>query len=163
MCINCHDAAAAGAPALVANGLASDQPRAARPGEFHPANYMARHSAEAYGRRLECSNCHDSRVFCADCHASTGMSAARVRGRLGPGFHDAEPLWLLRHGQAARQGLESCASCHRQNECMQCHSVFGAFKVNPHGPGFDAARAQKRNAAICVACHLGNPLNGGVP
>jgi hypothetical protein len=163
MCVDCHDAAASGAPALVASGLASDTMRSALPGGFHPPNYLARHSAEAYGRRLECSNCHDSRVFCADCHESSGMSSASVRGRLGPGFHDAEPLWLLRHGQAARQGLESCASCHKQNECMQCHSVFGAFKVSPHGPDFDPARAQQRNAAICLVCHLSDPLNGGTP
>jgi hypothetical protein len=171
MCVDCHDAAASGAPALVTRGLATDTVplrkavvgalRSATPGGFHPPNYAGRHSADAYGRRLECSNCHDSQVFCADCHASAGMSPSRVRGRLGPGFHDAEPLWLLRHGQPARQSLESCASCHKQNECMQCHSVFGAFKVNPHGPDFDPARAQKRNAAICAACHLGNPLNGG--
>lgn len=80
-------------------------------------------------------------------------------GRLGQGFHDAEPLWLLRHPQAARQGLESCTSCHTQQDCMQCHSTVGSFQVNPHGRDFDARRAQKRNAAICLACHLGNPLN----
>lgn len=130
------------------------------PGAFHPANFLARHSAEAYGRRLECSNCHDRRLFCADCHESVGMDAAASPGRLGPGFHDAEPLWLLRHGQAARQGLESCASCHAQNQCMQCHSVLGAFKVSPHGSGFDARRAQQRNAAICLVCHITDPLNG---
>lgn len=163
MCVDCHDAAATGAPALVARGLATDTQSIASAGSFHPPNYVGRHSAEAYARRLECSNCHDSRVFCADCHASAGMSSARVSGRLGPGFHDAEPLWLLRHGQAARQALESCSSCHKQSECMQCHSVFGAFKINPHGPAFDAGRAQKRNAAICLACHLGNPLEGGTP
>jgi hypothetical protein len=88
------------------------------------------------------------------------MSPARTGGRLGRGFHDAEPLWLLRHGQAARQGLESCASCHEQSQCMQCHSALGAFKVSPHGPDFDPRRAQKRNAAICLVCHLTDPLTG---
>lgn len=163
MCVDCHDAAAAGAPALVANGLASDTMRTARDGGFHPPNYMARHSAEAYGRRLECSNCHDNRAFCADCHESAGMSPRRTTGRLGPGFHDAEPLWLLRHGQAARQSLESCTSCHTQSQCMQCHSTLGAFKVSPHGPDFDPRRAQQRNAAICLVCHVTDPLNGGTP
>lgn len=163
MCVDCHDAAAAGAPALVLTGLATDTTRAARAGGFHPPNYMARHSAEAYGRRLECSSCHDSRAFCADCHESAGMSPRRTSGRLGPGFHDAEPLWLLRHGQAARQALESCTSCHTQSQCMQCHSTLGAFKINPHGPDFDARRAQRRNAAVCLVCHVTDPLNGGTP
>jgi hypothetical protein len=43
---------------------------------------------------------------------------------------------------------------------MQCHSVLGAFKVSPHGRDFDARRAQKRNAAICLACHVTDPLKG---
>jgi predicted CXXCH cytochrome family protein len=186
MCADCHAAAATDAAPASAPGAArgeggrtapltvtaGDTDRTAAPsrmheprrpempGSFHPANFMARHSAEAYGRRLECSSCHDSRLFCADCHASAGMSPGTAPGRLGPGFHDAEPLWLLRHGQAARQGLESCTSCHAQNECMQCHSVLGAFKVSPHGPNFDARRAQKRNAAVCLICHITDPLNG---
>jgi hypothetical protein len=160
MCTDCHGSAAAEAGETATAAHPSTARPGAAPGAFHPLNYMARHSAEAYGRRLECSNCHDSRVFCADCHASAGMSPGRTGGRLGTGFHDAEPLWLLRHGQAARQGLESCASCHEQNQCMQCHSTLGAFKVSPHGPDFDARRAQKRNAAICLACHITDPLTG---
>lgn len=152
--------AASAAAAQQDTGTARERRRTGVPGAFHPANFMARHSAEAYGRRLECSNCHDQRLFCADCHRSAGMSPGTAPGRLGPGFHDAEPLWLLRHGQAARQGLESCASCHAQNECMQCHSVLGAFKVSPHGPNFDARRAQQRNAAVCLVCHVTDPLSG---
>jgi hypothetical protein len=130
--------------------------RVSRPeAAYHPPDFALRHSSLAYGRRMECSNCHEPRAFCADCHRQVGMQAT---GRLGPGFHDAEPLWLLRHGQAARQGLESCASCHRQNDCRQCHSQVGAFRVNPHGPDFDARRAQKRNAAACFLCHPSNPV-----
>ncbi|HSR43481.1 MAG TPA: cytochrome c3 family protein, partial [Longimicrobiales bacterium] len=76
---------------------------------------------------------------------------------------DAEPLWLLRHGQAARQSLESCASCHTQRQCLQCHSTFGAFQVNPHGADFDARRAWERNPGVCLACHLESPFGGGQP
>lgn len=122
---------------------------------FHPQNFAFDHASAAYGRRLECSSCHSTERFCRDCHSEAGM---RASGRLTAGFHDAEPLWLLRHGQAARQGLESCTSCHTQRDCMQCHSELGAFKVSPHGPGFDARRAQKKNARVCFACHLDNPL-----
>ncbi|HUG40521.1 MAG TPA: hypothetical protein VMM12_08555 [Longimicrobiales bacterium] len=144
MCSDCHQAAAV----TVAMPTALAGPR------FHPDNYMARHSAEAYGRRLECASCHDVAAFCRDCHAQTGFQAS---GRLGPGFHDAEPIWLLRHGQAARQGLESCATCHQQRDCLQCHSTIGAFQVNPHGKSFDPARARARNPGICFACHVGDP------
>jgi len=137
-CADCHDASS-------------------RPG-YHPADFMLRHSAAAYGGRLECANCHDTRVFCQECHRQSGFQS---QGSLGPGFHSAEPFWLLRHGGAARRGLESCTTCHAQRDCLQCHSTLGAFRVSPHGSGFDARRAQERNAAICRACHVGDPLAGG--
>jgi hypothetical protein len=124
---------------------------------YHPRNFQAQHAAAAYGRRMECSTCHEVRTFCRACHIQLGMEA---EGRLGPGFHDAEPLWLLRHARAARQGLESCTSCHTQRDCMQCHSTIGAFQISPHGPNFDARRAYNRNPVICFACHVTNPLNG---
>lgn len=137
-CADCHDASS-------------------RP-VFHPADFMLRHSSAAYGGRLECANCHDTRVFCTECHQQSGFE---TQGSLGPGFHTAEPFWLLRHGGAARRGLESCTTCHKQRDCLQCHSTLGAFRVSPHGSDFDARRAQERNAAICRACHVRDPLGGG--
>lgn len=139
-CVECHDA-----------------PQ--EPG-FHPVDYVASHQADAWNQTAECADCHDTAAFCRSCHVSAGFES---QGRLGPGYHDAEPLWLLRHGQAARQSLESCASCHTQRQCLQCHSTLGAFRVSPHRPGFDARRAWERNPGICLACHLENPLGGGSP
>jgi hypothetical protein len=136
-------------------GVRQPPRRPARAAEFHPTNYIARHAAESYSRRLECSGCHNTRVFCRDCHDQLGFGAV---GRLGPAFHDAQPLWLLRHGQAARQTLESCTTCHAQQDCMQCHSQLGAFQVSPHGRGFDAERARRRNPQVCGACHVGDPM-----
>jgi predicted CXXCH cytochrome family protein len=144
-CTDCHEA----------SSVRVQLPQRLAGPRFHPVNYQARHSAEAYNRRLECSSCHNVSAFCRDCHASSGFQAV---GRLDAGFHDAEPLWLLRHGQPARHALESCAACHTQTDCIQCHSVLGAFRVNPHGRGFDAQRAWNRNPAICFACHIDNPI-----
>jgi hypothetical protein len=130
-----------------------DSPREA---VFHPADFMASHSNAAYTGRMECSNCHNAAVFCRNCHQQIGQTS---RGRLlSTVFHDAEPLWLLRHGGAARRGLEGCTSCHRQRDCMQCHSTVGAFRVNPHGTDFDARRAQQKNPIICKVCHVVDPL-----
>jgi hypothetical protein len=135
---------------------APDASRRAR--GFHPPNFVLRHAAAGYGRRLECATCHNTQLFCRDCHRnSAGLGST---GRLGPRYHDAEPIWLLRHGQAARQTLETCTSCHTQRDCMQCHSTLGAFRVSPHGPGFDARGAQRANPQICRACHVGDPLGG---
>jgi hypothetical protein len=134
--------------------------RFTRAPEFHPSNYLSRHAAEAYAQRQECSSCHNTRVFCRDCHQQAGFEAT---GRLGPGFHSAEPVWLFRHSQAARQTLESCASCHAQRDCMQCHSQLGSFQVSPHGRNFDAERARRRNPQICGACHLAGSTGGRTP
>lgn len=127
-------------------------------GGYHPADYVMRHPADAFGQDAECSACHNTTVFCRDCHIESGLSTT---GRLGGAYHTAEPLWLLRHGQAARQNLEACASCHKQRDCLQCHSVLGAFKISPHGADFDAARAWAKNPRMCLACHLKNPLDNG--
>lgn len=129
-------------------------------GGYHPANFVARHAADAFGRDAECANCHNTQVFCRECHEQTGLVGS---GRLGPGYHEGQTVWLLRHGQAARQNLESCASCHKQRDCTQCHGVLGAFKVNPHPPDFDAQRAWERSSRTCFACHIGNPLTGSAP
>ena len=169
-CEDCHAAMSAarnGAAAAPSNAAtkASQQPeqkprstlRHQRAG-YHPANFLERHASAAYNRNMECANCHETTRFCRACHEQRGMGTV---GRLQPGFHDAQPLWLLNHGKPARQGLESCASCHKQTDCMQCHSDLGSFRVSPHGPGFDAKRVQQRNARLCFACHLSDPLQRG--
>ncbi|MEX2466196.1 MAG: hypothetical protein WD995_04760 [Gemmatimonadota bacterium] len=127
---------------------------------YHPSGFVAGHSAAAFGRADECAACHETAAFCRACHLESGFGSV---GRLGTGYHDAEPIWLLRHGQAARQNLESCASCHEQRDCVQCHGVLGSFKVSPHQPGFDAERAWATSPRTCLACHVGNPLGGGSP
>jgi len=129
-------------------------------GGYHPPNFMMRHSADAYGRDAECSNCHEQRVFCRACHTDLGLGGLR---QAAAGYHDATAIWLLQHGQAARQNLESCASCHRQVDCTRCHSTLGAFQVSPHSPSFDAERAWRQSPRTCFACHTGNPSNGSSP
>jgi hypothetical protein len=129
-------------------------------GGYHPANFMVRHSSSAYGRDSECSSCHEEQLFCRACHVEVGLAGPRVAAQ---GYHDASPVWLLRHGQAARQNIESCSSCHRQVDCTRCHGVLGSFKVSPHSARFDAERAWARSPRTCLACHVGNPLNGRLP
>jgi hypothetical protein len=129
-------------------------------GGYHPTSFSWRHAAEAWGSEAECANCHSTAAFCRECHEESGLGS---RGRLGAGYHDAEPVWLLRHGGPARQNLESCASCHSQRDCVQCHGVLGSFSVSPHTPDFDAEAAWARSPRTCIACHTSNPLGGGGP
>lgn len=121
---------------------------------YHPANFVQRHAPEAWGREQDCASCHNPEAFCQSCHASTGLASS---GGLRSAYHTRQPGWLLQHGQAARQGLESCTTCHAQRDCMQCHSRAG-WNVSPHGRDFDAERMAKRAPGTCATCHVGDPL-----
>jgi hypothetical protein len=127
-------------------------------GGYHPPSFVSRHQADAWGRAQECATCHSTAAFCRVCHEQSGLGS---QGRLDAGYHDAEPLWLIRHGGAARQNLESCASCHQQSDCVQCHGVLGSFQVSPHTSDFDAEAAWAKSPRTCIACHTSNPLEGG--
>lgn len=132
-CLDCHRPNAADAP----------------PG-YHPGGFLSRHPAAAYTRETSCSDCHNTGQFCADCHVSAGLSA---QGPLTAGYHDAKRSFLLGHGQAARQNLESCVACHAERDCLTCHSALGGRRFNPHGPGFDPSTLQRKNSQACTACH----------
>jgi c(7)-type cytochrome triheme protein len=122
--------------------------------QFHPRDYRHRHAAEAYARDTDCASCHSTEAFCRDCHATTGIASRDSRTAA---YHDAHPLWLLDHGRAARQGLDNCASCHQQSDCLQCHSARSGWRINPHGPDFDAGRMGDRSLESCSVCHFGDP------
>jgi hypothetical protein len=128
------------------------RPDVDRQPRYHAGNFLVRHPSEAYSRAASCSDCHNPAQFCQSCHVQSGLVAAR---RIGPaGYHDVFRGFSLGHGQAARQSLESCASCHAERDCTACHSaVAGGFRFNPHGPGFNAARMRSKNPSLCTACH----------
>jgi hypothetical protein len=79
---------------------------------------------------------------------------------LQPGYHDANAAFILNHGVAARQNIESCISCHSERDCLTCHSAQSGRHFNPHGPGFDPERLRRRNPQTCAACH-GRSIPGG--
>ena len=119
-------------------------------GGYHPTGFLASHPAQAYGRASSCSDCHNTQSFCQDCHRQAGVVSS---GRLQGGFHDAKQAFTLNHGQAARQSLESCVSCHAERDCLACHSSTRGRGFSPHGPGFDGDRLKRKNPGLCVACH----------
>ena len=141
-CAGCH---------VRADCLSCHRPSAATGPGYHPGGFLARHPAAAYARETNCNDCHNNGNFCVACHAASGLVA---RGQLGTsGYHDAKRFFLLGHGQAARQNLESCVGCHVERDCLTCHSVVGGRRFDPHGPGFDAARLRRKNPQMCTACH----------
>jgi predicted CXXCH cytochrome family protein len=119
---------------------------------FHVRNFVERHAVEVFGGSGSCQSCHNTETFCRACHQQSGIASS---SSMNAAFHNGQPMWILSHGQAARTGMESCASCHRQNDCVRCHSAVGGWRVNPHGPGFPANRLASRNAASCRWCHTG--------
>ncbi|OGU04123.1 MAG: hypothetical protein A2085_00995 [Gemmatimonadetes bacterium GWC2_71_10] len=120
---------------------------------FHGSNFVERHSETAYTGGNDCSACHQRETFCVSCHRTTGQ--ARTGAPLGQ-FHNNQPYWIFGHGGVARRAVETCASCHQQRDCLQCHSASRGWKVNPHGRGFDAGAAG-RNQAMCRLCHENGP------
>jgi predicted CXXCH cytochrome family protein len=123
---------------------------AAAPGSYHARGFLERHPAAAYSRETTCTDCHNTQVFCTSCHATAGFKA---RTPIGAGYHDANRFFLLGHGPAARQGLESCVSCHAERDCLTCHSAQGGRRFNPHGSDFNANRLREKNPEMCTVCH----------
>lgn len=151
-CAACHDAA----PTQSARGSAPadvDPPSSG----YHPANFLQRHGADAFAVQASCSDCHSTEAFCRSCHQSVGVSVGVADGA-GGAFHDAQPDWLFEHGRAARQGLESCASCHQQTSCLRCHSAKSGLRVSPHGPDFDPDRAADASLQSCAVCHTARQI-----
>lgn len=132
--------------------LSCHRPDGTRQAGYHPQNFITRHPSAAYARAANCNDCHNPAQFCQSCHQQSGLVAAGRLGRVG--YHDAFRGFSLGHGQAARQSLETCASCHAERECTACHSaVGGGYRFSPHGPGFNAARMRAKNPSVCIACH----------
>lgn len=127
-------------------------PTTAKRNGYHPSGYLTRHPADAYTRSNSCGDCHNTGEFCQTCHNQAGLSARRTL--LGAaGYHDGNRQFLFGHGQAARQGLESCVTCHVERDCLTCHSSIKGRGFSPHGPGFDPERMLRKNPQLCMACH----------
>jgi hypothetical protein len=125
-------------------------PADASPG-YHPAGFLTTHPSAAYSRESSCADCHNPAQFCASCHVSAGLRSSN--GLRGRGYHDAKRQFLLNHGQAARQELESCVTCHSDRDCLVCHSAQGGRRFNPHGPGFDPQTLRRKSPSMCSTCH----------
>ncbi|HEX6559383.1 MAG TPA: cytochrome c3 family protein [Longimicrobiales bacterium] len=139
-CTSCH-----------AQKFCSDCHQGADSRKFHPANFASRHAQSVYAGDGDCSSCHNRESFCQSCHTGLGMNST---GKRTTQFHNAQSVWLLQHGQPARQSLESCASCHTQSSCTRCHATNakGGWGVSPHG-SMNAASLKDKNQVACLRCH----------
>lgn len=137
-----------------------------KPLDFHPGNYVVVHGVEAKRGTPDCSACHRAQSFCVGCHERSGVSTRVTTdydASLNRAFHP--PGWASpgagpnRHAGEARRNLTSCASCHREEDCLTCHSNQpGSLRATPHPPGWRGSarcRALDRgNRRMCLRCHI---------
>jgi hypothetical protein len=138
-----------------------------KPMEFHAGNYLDTHVIEAKRGTPDCSACHRAQSFCVACHERTGVSSRVTSGfdatQPGGAFHPAN--WASRtagenrHAREAKRNITSCASCHREEDCLDCHSnAPGKLRASPHPEGWRGSsrcRALDRsNRRMCLRCHI---------
>lgn len=111
----------------------------------------------------ECMDCHQGarNLACNGCHLALPSGLLRTRfpdGKLVPRnalpdlAHDAD--FRVRHRWLAADDGATCASCHTEQDCTDCHD--GVRRPRSVHPGdYLALHAQEaqRNAARCNSCH----------
>ena len=140
---------------------------AVKPMEFHPGNYVLTHAVDARRGTPDCSACHRAQSFCVACHERQGIGTRGdtqyASGDPDRAFHP--PGWATAgvgpnlHASEARRNITSCASCHRESDCLTCHSAQpGALRASPHPAGWRGSarcRALDRgNRRMCLRCHV---------
>ena len=160
---------------------------------IHPNDWISIHAVAAKTDEPHCDSCHRRQSFCVSCHERTGVGnnadAKFFKG--GARIHPPTAVWVgevkggvvqvgpLHHGVEAARNISSCASCHREEQCLRCHSAQGtnapgATPVPPfdalttgfphqpvHPKGFgDVANCREmvaKNAQACRKCHTLSP------
>jgi hypothetical protein len=110
-----------------------------------------------------CASCHVVSQFCAECHGRLGIAPiAAPDVRAAERWHPPPAVWVrgpTLHAREARRSMQSCASCHAEEDCVICHgaSRVGGAGLSPHPAGFAAGcrRALETNARACATCHGG--------
>lgn len=138
-----------------------------RPMAFHPGDYLQVHAIAAKRASSECSTCHRYQSFCVGCHERVGVGVrAGSEWTGGAGALSFHPEgWASAsgggnlHAREARRNLPTCASCHREDDCLSCHSAdAGGMRITPHPAGWRGSsqcRALDRgNRRMCLRCHV---------
>jgi hypothetical protein len=131
-----------------------------RPRRIHPGDYLTTHPAMARRDEPRCSSCHTVSQFCAECHARLGISPISAPDVRSPERHHPPPAMWTRgpnlHAREAVRSMQSCASCHAEEDCVVCHGAPGiGAGVSPHPPGFatQCRTALETNSRACATCH----------
>ena len=139
-----------------------------KPMDFHPGNYLLTHAVDARRGTPDCSACHRSESFCVGCHERAGLgtrgdtqfNATDPARAFHPAGWASKGMGTNRHAIEARKNIQSCTSCHREEDCLTCHSADSGNTVHasPHPPGWRGSakcRAMDRgNRRMCLRCHV---------
>jgi hypothetical protein len=142
-----------------------------RPEDFHPGDYVATHAIDGRRNVPDCSTCHRTESFCVACHERSGV------GTRDTDFDQSDPQlrfhpddWVSdtganRHAREARANLKACSSCHREDDCLACHTAeSGTPQISPHGAGWRGSRRCEslaaKNPRMCLRCHIDEAESG---
>ncbi|MFO0680482.1 MAG: cytochrome c3 family protein [Sandaracinus sp.] len=132
-----------------------------RPLRVHPGDFLSTHPVMARRDETHCTSCHTLTQFCAECHARLGIAPiAAPEARAAQRYHPPPGVWSRgpqMHAIEARRSLQSCVSCHAEDDCVACHgsTSIGGGGASPHPPGFasQCRSALDTNAHACATCH----------
>ena len=141
-----------------------------KPVDFHQGNYLLVHATEAKRGRPDCSACHRAQTFCVACHERSGLGtrgASQFNSR-DPDTRFHPPGWASStggfaanlHAGAARRNVTSCASCHREEDCLDCHSAQpgNTTRASPHPANWRGSMRcrmlDRGNRRMCLRCHI---------
>ncbi|MCX5745732.1 MAG: cytochrome c3 family protein [Proteobacteria bacterium] len=140
-----------------------------KPLEFHAGNYLLLHATEARRGTPDCSACHRAESFCVGCHERSGLgtrgdtrwNSVEPERRFHPASWAAKSFGAMQntHAREAKRNVATCASCHREEDCLTCHTAtIGALNASPHGAGWrGSARCNaldRGNRRMCLRCHV---------
>lgn len=139
-----------------------------KPMDFHPGDYVMTHAIDARRGKPECSACHRLESFCVACHERSGIGdnivshySAKDPSRFfhPSGWASSTPGAPNLHAQEARRNVNACVSCHREEDCMTCHSAQnGAGHISPHPSNWRGSAQCKSmdraNRRMCLRCHV---------
>lgn len=98
--------------------------------------------------KSECRSCHVTASDLADCSLCHTEGAEYV-----PASHG--PMWEAWHGVEAGHDAQSCANCHAQVDCQDCHA---GDNVRPRSHrlnfAFDHSVEARAGEAECATCHF---------
>lgn len=132
----------------------------------HNTAWIALHGKAAKADETGCLMCHTERIECIGCHED-----------MAPRSHSI--AWVQKnHGLESRWNRNSCAVCHKEDFCSECHetamplSHLRAGFATVGSPSFHCTTScqlpfgswSNTPSKNCLTCHKTRPiLNTGLP